>query len=184
MEKGRINDDKLRLPKISEISIWLDTYDDLFSDFDPRPYEDRAVSVDFVDQAKMFSREKNAGMFELVMLIPHNLHDVEMEREIIDRLKKYFKANYLRVYTEIKSIRIKGLMLVFSAIVILSAATWVSLIQDKNMLWSFMLVILEPAGWFTIWNGLDLLFFAPGKRAGDLDFYQKMSDCQMIFMPY
>ena len=37
-----------KLLQQSEISLLLDSYDDIFSDFDPRPYNQRALSQDFL----------------------------------------------------------------------------------------------------------------------------------------
>jgi hypothetical protein len=175
---------KLRLPKISEISVWLDTYDDLFSDFDPRPYDQRAISADFIEEAKVFSREKQSGQFELVLLIPRKLQDAEKEKVILPRLHESFGHNRQRLRQEIKKIRLNGTRLILGSMVLLLAATWISMIPNKTWLVNFSLILLEPAGWFTIWNGLDLLFFAPGKKQADLDFYQRMADCQIVFMPY
>ena len=36
----------------AQVSLVLDTYDDIFSDFDPRPYDQRALSGDFLDAAR------------------------------------------------------------------------------------------------------------------------------------
>src|SRR5690349_704077 len=41
----------------SELSIWLDTYDDIFSDFDPRPLNERALSDDFLSEARKMARD-------------------------------------------------------------------------------------------------------------------------------
>ena len=50
MEKEeQINAKKFRE---GNISIVLDSYDDLFSDFDPRPYRIRALSDDFLLECK------------------------------------------------------------------------------------------------------------------------------------
>ena len=38
-------------PAVGAVSLWLDTYEDIFSDFDPRPYGQRALSEDFVAEA-------------------------------------------------------------------------------------------------------------------------------------
>ena len=42
----------VQLQPRKEISFWLDSYDDLFSDFDPRPYAQKGFSEDFLDEAK------------------------------------------------------------------------------------------------------------------------------------
>ena len=50
------------LLKKSEISLSLDNYDDIFSDFDPRPFSQRALSDDFLIEAKKASRDKVSGI--------------------------------------------------------------------------------------------------------------------------
>ena len=37
---------------MADISLWLDDYDDLFSDFDSRNYLKRRVSEDFLEELK------------------------------------------------------------------------------------------------------------------------------------
>lgn len=46
-----------KILEMSEISIWLDNYDDIFSDFDPRPYSQRSLSDDFLAEAKKIEHE-------------------------------------------------------------------------------------------------------------------------------
>ena len=41
-----------------DIPLVLDSYDDIFSDFDPRPYSERAMSGDFLLECKKASAEK------------------------------------------------------------------------------------------------------------------------------
>ena len=41
----------------TQISLWLDDYADIFSDFDPRPFSQRALSDDFLNEAKKVVRE-------------------------------------------------------------------------------------------------------------------------------
>ncbi len=42
----------------ARLSIWLDIYDDIFSDFDSRPFHERALSDDFIHEAKKMAKEK------------------------------------------------------------------------------------------------------------------------------
>ena len=175
---------KLRLPKISEISVWLDTYDDLFSDFDPRPYEERVVSDDFLREAKAFGKEKSAGQFELVLLIPHKLQDTEKETVIVKRLHEFFSHNHRRAHATVTSNRRSGAGMTALALALLLLAAWLRAAHGDSFLMNFFLVVLEPAGWFTIWNGFDRLFFMPAHLRSDLEFYHKMSTCTISFIPY
>ena len=42
----------------SKMSLILDTYLDIFSSFDPRPYEERSLSDDFLDECKKMVIDK------------------------------------------------------------------------------------------------------------------------------
>lgn len=175
---------KQDLLKISEISIWLDSYDDIFSDFDPRPYSERLLSDDFMKEAQKVSREKMSGAHELKLLIPRQNRQSKLEKIIRKKLKQYFYVNYIKTSGEIRKTRIKGLLLIATAVVILVFATMISLIEKKTMASHILLVLLEPAGWFTIWNGFDSLFFTPISKKLELDFYKKMVNCNITFISY
>ena len=58
--------------KQGNISLILDGYEDLFSDFDPRPYSKRTLSDDFIFECKKAVRENKVEFhnLELRLLIP------------------------------------------------------------------------------------------------------------------
>ncbi|PIU76093.1 hypothetical protein COS75_00785, partial [Candidatus Pacearchaeota archaeon CG06_land_8_20_14_3_00_35_12] len=90
-EKTAKFDEKQKLLQMSEISLWLDHYDDIFSDFDPRPFSQRALSDDFLLEAKRASKEKISGAIEMQFLIPHDKRNKELENTIKKRLHDHFK---------------------------------------------------------------------------------------------
>ncbi|NYT12918.1 MAG: hypothetical protein GKC01_00225, partial [Candidatus Methanofastidiosa archaeon] len=65
-------------PKIilreKNISLILDSYDDLFSDFDPRPYSVRGLSDDFLIECRRAVRgiKTESPVLELRLLVPKN----------------------------------------------------------------------------------------------------------------
>src|SRR5882724_5480335 len=74
----------------AELSVWLDVYDDIFSDFDPRPLQERTLSDDFINEARKMSKEKPDGKIELKMLMPKALRHHETEKIIIKNLHEHF----------------------------------------------------------------------------------------------
>ena len=52
------------------VSLWLDTYEDIFSDFDPHPYGQRALSEDFLAEARRAVRDRRDEVPELRFLVP------------------------------------------------------------------------------------------------------------------
>src|SRR3989338_5447495 len=77
----------------SQISLWLDTYDDIFSDFDPRHYSERALSDDFLIEAKKASLDKEGGHIELQFLVPQKIRNVKHESIIKQRLRAHFQRH-------------------------------------------------------------------------------------------
>ena len=60
-------------------------------------------------------------------------------------------------------------------------ASYVSSLKSENILMHTLLVILEPAGWFLIWTGLDDLLSSSRKEMPELNFYTKLSKCKIVF---
>jgi hypothetical protein len=182
-QKEAIEIDRHELLKISEISLWLDTYDDIFSDFDPRPYHQRALSDDFLLEAKKASMDKNQGI-ELKFLIPKNKRNLTHEALIKKRLREHFKKHLLSFKDELKKMLRQGLYFVISGIIIMFFASLILFKADDSLLFDFLVVFLEPAGWFLFWEGLGILVFEIKKKKPDLDFYDKMSKCDIVFIEY
>ena len=70
--KGLSEKDKQEAKQLSQISMWMDSYDDIFSDFDPRPSSQRSISDDFLIESRRAAKDKVTGTFELKLLIPDN----------------------------------------------------------------------------------------------------------------
>jgi hypothetical protein len=45
-------------------------------------------------------------------------------------------------------------------------------------------VLLEPAGWFAVWFGLDQLFYGTRELAREHAFYRKMARADVVFSAY
>jgi len=175
---------KQKLLNMSEISLMLDTYDDIFSDFDPRPYSERTISDDFLSEAKKASRDKPSGEIELKFLIPVNKRNTEDEKLIRKRLHEHFRRHLKILKNDLHHIRYKGAITVLFGFVIMILAVSIKFLKIDEFLADVLLTIFEPAGWFTAWFGFDQLFYVSGTKKPDIEFYEKMSKCFITFMPY
>lgn len=175
--------EKEKLLSISEISLWLDTYDDIFSDFDPRPYSERALSVDFLDEVKRASRERASGILELKLLIPKDMQNSEKESQIKKRLHEHFKKHHGILKKEKKKILKRSIITCFIG---LAMMTFASLLRALNptLFNSILMVLFEPAGWFAVWFSLDRIFYLLKGKQQDLEFYEKMSKSEISFISY
>jgi len=177
-------EEKHRLLQMSEISLWLDTYDDIFSDFDPRPFSERALSDDFLNESKKAAKEKTSGTIDLKFLIPSAKHDTKLEEVIKKRLHEHFRKNHTQLANEKKRLKRQGVLMVAVGFALMMVSTYIRTASSEDFLGQFLIVLLEPSGWFITWFGMDELFYGSNQKKADLEFYAKMSRCDIHFLPY
>ncbi|OGI95536.1 hypothetical protein A2917_03225 [Candidatus Nomurabacteria bacterium RIFCSPLOWO2_01_FULL_42_17] len=172
-----MKEDPLLNEEKPEIYLRLEHYSDIFSDFDIRPYSERALSIDFIDEIKRAASDKDGGGIELMLHIPEKQRD-EAEEEIIkERLVAHFKRHYHLLAKEKQRVMKLGRSMVIMGIVFMVIATFVVFKDPSESLFlSFLVVFLEPAAWFLLWEGMDQIIFNSKNMNPDLNFYRKMSD--------
>jgi hypothetical protein len=168
----------------AEISIVLDTYDDIFSDFDPRPYNVRTLSEDFLIEAKRAARQKRDEGIELRFIIPQDKKNASHEILIKQRLHEYFRTHHWAAQQELRKYRRQALMLIAIGTVIGFAAVWISLQEIADVFKHAVEILLSPASWFTIWTGLEHLTFPQEKSVQNEHFYRQMMDAHVTFTSY
>jgi len=160
-----------------EIYIKLELYDDIFSDFDIRPYSKRALSVDFLEEIKRATYDKNGGGIDLVLYVPEKERSDSQEATIKERLAAHFKRHYELLIKEKRKVLSLGVGMVVFGVICMIAATFI-MFEDptRNLFLSFLIIFLEPAAWFLLWEGMDQIIFNSKNINPELGFYRKMSD--------
>lgn len=172
------------LLKLSEISLRLDSYNDIFSSFDPRPYSQKSLSVDFISEAKRAARDKTPGSLEIKLLMEKNKRIVKHERVIKKRLRDHFRRHHDMLLKEKNSMIRTGVSFIALGIILMFVATLIIFSGEMSLLSTFIVVLLEPAGWFLFWEGLNQIVFEVKKINPDLKFYSKMTKCRVEFLSY
>lgn len=167
----------------SEIPLWLDDYNDLFSDFDPRSYSHRALSQDFLEEVKRASRDKPKKV-RLGLLVPRAKRNLKEEFVIKKRLREHFMKHFLGSKKEHNKIVREGILFLTLGIAFMVLTTYILIRGNLNNFLTFLSVFLEPGGWFLFWEGLYLIIFESRKRHPDLKFYKKMSRVKTEFRSY
>lgn len=176
---------KLNLLHESQISLVLDSYEDIFSDFDFRPYLQRALSQDFVDECNRASRDKDDRGIELELLVPLHTRNTNKEVMIKKRLHDHFKKHYGVLKNEKRKILQQGgFFLLFGVIFMFFAAYILFYYTTDTFIKEFLVVMLEPGGWFLFWEGLDLMIFETKRINPDLEFHRKMQKVDIMFKSY
>ncbi|HLC53167.1 MAG TPA: hypothetical protein VJK03_01365 [Candidatus Nanoarchaeia archaeon] len=169
----------------SEISLILDTYDDIFSDFDPRPFSQRALSQDFLNEAKRAALDKQ-GTLEMRFLIPRTQRKLDREVMVKQRLRSHFKRHYELLQAEARGVQRAGLRLIGIGIIMMFITILLhsEVIALDGLLRSFIIIITEPAGWFLFWIGGEKLVYEKRRHQEDILFYHKMIHSSIVFNSY
>jgi hypothetical protein len=177
--------EKQKLLQLSEVSLILDTYDDIFSDFDPRTLDKRSLSDDFLAEIKHATREKQSGVIEINFLIPLEQRKTDKEVMIKKRLRDHFKKHHDLVEKEITRVRFNGLSMISVGVILsVMAAVYIYPSEGTNIITNLILVLIEPAAWFLIWEGANKLFEGWKSSSSDLEFYNKMVKSEISFTTY
>ena len=171
----------------AEIVLRLEQYDDIFSDFDMRPYSKRALSVDFLDEIKRATYDKDDRGIELILHAPEKERSEDNETVIKERLSAHFNRHRNLMQKEKSRVLRLGISMITMGVIFMVAATFI-VFEDPSQKWvlSFLVVFLEPAAWFLLWEGMDQIIFNSKSINPDLNFYRKMSNqlSQVHFKPY
>ncbi|MDP1728997.1 MAG: hypothetical protein Q8L27_02220 [archaeon] len=172
------------IQKQKNIPLILDSYDEIFSDFDPRSSSERALSDDFVRECNHAARDKTFGKkIELILSLPKPKRKPSEEVIIKKRLLDHFRKHFLLKEKERKSIVKKGLYWVFIGITLLFTNTFIRTYSPSFLL-NMLSLIMEPASWFSFWEGLGKIFIHSKESVLDYDFYKKMANLEVTFKGY
>lgn len=169
-----------------EISLRLSEYSDIFSDFDPRHYSQRALSDDFLIEIKKISQDKPYEAMELMLLVPKGKKDEKLEAVIRKRLHDHFRRHHELIKEDIRKTVRRGVVISFFGALLMALATYLEILgsSSANLAIKVFGVLTLPAGWFTTWFGLDEIFYSSRGKMPDLVFYEKMHMSKITFYGY
>lgn len=170
------------------ITLDLDTYDDIFSDFDPRPYSNRAISEDFMRECRRAVRNKE-GELTMRLLLPAALRDMREEARIRHRLEKYFEKHREMKQEELNAVRARGwtwigigaACMALGAFLYTRESSGFFGLSGATFLYHLILVAIEPASWFLVWEGLNTVLRGVRDHERELAFYRKMVRARVEF---
>jgi len=181
IKEEALTDEEKKNHPFRDISICLDSYDDIFSDFDPRSFSERNISDDFLYELKKVCKENKSPIQELQLLVPEKGRNSDYELLIVKRIHSHLKKNFHDFQEILKSQKRNSIVLTIIGISLMIVASYISLQQSKDFLVHTMLVILEPAGWFVLWIGLDDLTKSFRSEKSKLDLFVKMARSKIVF---
>lgn len=166
------------------MTLWIDSYSDIFSDFDPRPFSERAVSDDFITQVKRVSRESSGKVSVLRLLVPDGTQKEEHEKVIKKRLRSYFQRIAMQLNHERKTMRRRGFAFTTFGVILMILATSISFLGLSDFAFKLLLALFEPGGWFLLWTGMDLIILNSWGKMMDQTFFDRFADVHVEFSSY
>lgn len=164
------------------VQLTLDSYQDLFSDFDPRDYSERGLSDDFLHELKSAVGEVPFEEFEMIFSLPSKERNQELEKIITERLHSYFRKREMLLLKEKRDFIKSGIWLTIIGLAVLCGSIFLAWYESDDKIFSLFKVVLEPAGWFMSWYGLDQVFYLSRKNIHNLKFYQKAMKGKILFV--
>jgi len=166
---------------MTELNLWLDSYDDIYSDFDSRHYLKRRVSDDFLHELRteIKYREQEAG--DMVLLLPPERRDETAEKIIAASLTGFFSKQFRFHQDKCREKLNKGIILFAAGIIVMLVNLWVSYHYETSFPVTALRVLLEPPGWFLLWAALDFLFYDFTGLKKERDFFKTLSEMHIHF---
>ncbi len=175
---------RARVAETSLIPINIHDYEDIFSDFDPRSYVQKALSADFLAEIKRASKDKPSGEIELRFLVADKHRSKNDEVLIKKRLEEHFRKHHLEKHGELRKIKIGGIIWISAGILAVTVAIIIKALKESAIVNSVVEPLLVIPGWFGLWEGLGKIFIIAKDREEDYIFYEKMSKCRITFQSY
>lgn len=169
-----------------KMSLILDTYNDIFSSFDPRDYAEKSLSDDFLDECKKIVLDKWVDVIELRLMIPESDREIHNEEVIKKRLHSYFlqQAHIQEKLRKKEIIQARWLVIVW-VIIWLVVSYILHTYAFAYFYTTIITVAWEPASWLLIWNGADkLLKFFWGDADQQYQFAHRLSHAKIQFYGY
>ncbi len=164
------------------LHIALDTYDDIFSDFDPSAYDRRILSDDFLKEMQKRYVETRKGDLEIRFSIPNVMRSVKTENLIRKRLKEYYQNQMRLLDVEIGKSKRTGMIYFTIGFVVLLLTIYSADVFSTPHIREVVALLLTPIGWFGMWEGVGMFVKGPLKSEEQRKFYARFSKASYVFM--
>lgn len=166
---------------MAELKLWLDCYDDIYSDFDSRHYLKRRISEDFLHELHTELKYKESHASDMILLLPAEERDEAAEKIIAASLRDFFVNQFRLLHDKCRKKRNKGLLLLISGSGIMLFNAWLSYAYEKSFTAIGLKVLLEPGSWFLLWAAMDFLFYDFTRLKKEYTFYGELSEMHIHF---
>jgi len=156
--------------------ISLESYDDVFDDFDIRPYVQRSLSADFINVVNERIRKVDfAKEITLILTMPKKKRIRKDERDIENRLREHFSKTAGHLKNRANDARNAGIFYIMLGLAIYIAGGML-----ESGFYTLRQYLLIPS-WFLIWHALDIIVNDMPKINGKREFSRYVGNARIAF---
>ena len=140
------------------IEVSLDSYTDIFNEYDPSPFKKRDLNPDLLEYLDDCSNDIPVKYPIIIQFnIPKNIHDKSQENKIIDGFKTYYSFTSYSAKKEYNNLLIQNFKNVLIAIFLLLLG--LTLEFHSKLLIKMLSNIIIIGGWVFLWEAITQIFF-------------------------
>jgi len=164
-----------------KINIALDTYNDLFSDFDISAFQNRSISLDFKEELESHYLDNYDSKLDIIFSIPKKQRNESSEKVIKARLIEFFLSKATFYTKRINTRKSRGI----NSIVMGFICVGLTLIVNTyylDFLPLYLSNIIMILGWFGIWTGIEKILDVPVEYVNKIQMYNCFSKANIKFI--
>jgi len=163
---------------IKDISIEVDSFKDIFDDFDPTR---QTLSRDFIEEIKLRHIQR-PDVKKVRIIMPVKFKDMKkVSKEAIESIKIHFKTQENKKYKAILSIKKKGVLFCTIGLLLCLVAVFFPTLFSLNDTVIRLTELMYVPGWFGMWEGFGKLFDFPKELRDDEELFWSLSKLSYRF---
>lgn len=182
MADAQARDERKQKPEEKMVeTVYLDTYDDIFSDFDYGPHESRRVSEDFLVELEERLKYVRFGRLEVLLIVPDAERKREVEAMTKKRIRSVFSFKLRAAEAEIAASRRTGIYRCAIGFSILALEWLLLTASEPGSFLNLLSLLIAPAGWYGAFSGIERFFDPPKSLVEKKRVYSIMAESAIVF---
>lgn len=142
------------------LEISLDSYAEIFNDFDPSPYRKKDLNPELVDYLDDCSADIPLK-YPLILQfnVPKNHVDSDEEKRVKDGLKAYYAFGTFGAHNEYKKLIYQSILNVIIATILLSISILFEFFHPGEFFLSVIQAGITVGGWVFLWQAITMVVF-------------------------
>ena len=142
------------------VEVALNSYADIFNDFDPSPYRKKDLNPELMDYLNECSSDIPLD-YPLILQfkIPKNQLDAAEEKRVKDGLKAYYAFSRYEAYTNYKKLIYQSILNVLISTFLLSFSIMINFFYPGNLFLSVVEACITVGGWVFLWQAITMVVF-------------------------